>query len=136
MKEILDLAQKLGTAIAESEEVKTFRELEKIYYEDETAQQAMQNYEDTRAKMTVKAKETGMTPESLQLFQQEMKDAMDKLMANKTVKEYLEAKSAFSDIMTKVNAIMSYCIQGEEQDLATTSSGGCSGNCSSCSSCH
>ncbi len=136
MKEILDLAQKLGTAIAESEETKSFHEMEKIYYEDEAAQKAMQDYEDTRARMTVEAKEKGMTPESLQLFQQEMKDAMDKLMANKTVKEYLEAKSAFSDILTKVNAIIAYCVQGEEQEMATTSSGGCSGNCSSCSSCH
>lgn len=136
MKDILELAQNLGQAIAESEEIKTFREMEKIYFENDEAQKAMQDYEDTRAKMTVKAKETGMTPESLQLFQKEMKEAMDKLMENKTVKEYLEAKSAFNDILTKVNSIISFCVQGEEQDLAAEASGGCSGNCSSCSACH
>lgn len=136
MNEILNLAQQLGTRIAESEEIKTFKEMEKIYFGSEEAQNAMRQYEDTRAKMTVKAKETGMTPESLQLFQKEMKEAMDKLMENETVKQYLEAKAAFNDILTKVNSIISFCVQGEEQDLATTSSGGCSGNCSSCSSCH
>ena len=73
MKEILDLAQKLGTAIAESEEVKTFHEMEKIYYEDEAAQKAMQDYEDTRARMTVKAKETGMTPA---FFRQQLNQGM------------------------------------------------------------
>lgn len=136
MNDILKLAQSLGEAIAESEEIKAFKEMEKIYYESTDAQNAMQEYEETRAKMTVKAKETGMTPESLQLFQKEMKEAMDKLMQNNTVKEYLEAKSAFNDIMTKVNSIIAYCVQGEEQDMATTNSGSCSGNCSSCSSCH
>ncbi len=136
MKEILELAQKLGNAIAESEEIKTYREMEKIYYEDEAARNAMQEYEDKRAKMTVKAKETGMTPESLKMFQKEMKDAMDKLIQNKTVKEYLDAKSSFNDILTKVNSIISYCVQGEEQDMAAGGTSSCSGNCSNCSSCH
>lgn len=136
MNEILELAQKLGNAIAESEEIKTYKEMEKIYFESVDAQNAMQEYEETRAKMTVKAKETGMTPESLQLFQEEMQNSMKKLMENKTVKEYLEAKSAFNDILTKVNSIIAYCVQGEEQDMATESSGSCTGNCSGCSACH
>lgn len=134
MNEIIEMAQSLGQAIADSEEIKVFREMEKIYYEDEEAQRVMQEYEDTRAKMTVKAKETGMTPESLAMFQTEMKTSMDKLMANKTVKEYLDAKSNFNEIIKRVNAIISFCIQGEEQDLA--SEGGCSGNCGSCGGCH
>jgi len=134
MNEIIEMAQSLGQAIADSEEIKVFREMEKIYYEDEEAQRVMQEYEDSRAKMTVKAKETGMTPESLALFQKEMKSSMDKLMANKTVKEYLEAKSNFNEIIKRVNAIISFCIQGEEQELA--SEGGCSGNCGSCGGCH
>lgn len=136
MHEILELAQRLGEKIAESEAVKTYREMEKIYYESEDAQSAMRQYEDTRAKMTVKAKETGMTPESMQLFQQEMQAAMEKLMENKTVEAYLEAQTAFNDILTKVNSILAYCIQGEEQNMATSSSSSCSGNCSGCHGCH
>lgn len=134
MNEILEMAQKLGQAIADTEEIKVFREMEKIFNEDTEAQRVMNEYEAERAKMTVKAKETGMTPESLQLFQNEMKKSMDKLMANKTVKEYLEAKSNFNDIIKKVNSIISFCIQGEDQELA--SEGGCSGNCGSCGGCH
>lgn len=134
MNDIYEMAQKLGQAIAESEEVKTFQEMEKIFYEDEQAQKVMNEYEAERSKMTVKAKETGMTPESLKLFQTEMKKSMDKLMANKTVKEYLEAKSNFNEIIQKVNSIISFCIKGEEQELAAE--GGCSGNCGSCSGCH
>ena len=110
--------------------------MEKIYYESEEAQKAMAEYEETRAAMTVKAKETGMTPESLALFQEEMQAAMEKLLQNKTVKEYLDAQSEFNDIFTKVNSIIAYCVQGEEQNMATSSAGGCSGNCSSCSACH
>lgn len=136
MKEILDLAQKLGEAIADSEAVKTYKEMEKIYYESNDAQKAMEEYEETRAAMTVKAKETGMTPESLALFQEEMQSAMAKLMENKTVKEYLDAKSDFNDIFTKVNSIIAYCVQGEEQNMATEASGSCSGNCGSCRGCH
>ena len=134
MKEILDMAQNLGKAIAESEETKTFREMEKIFYEDNAAQELMKDYEAERAKLTVKAKEMEMTPENLKFFQEEMKKSMDKLMSNKTVREYLEAKSNFNNIINKVNSIISFCIQGEEQELA--SEGGCSGNCGSCGGCH
>lgn len=136
MKEILELAQKLGEKIAACEEIKAYQEMEKIYFESEEAQNAMREYEEKRAKITVRAKEVGMTPDSLKEFQQEMKSAMDKLMENKTVKEYLEAKAAFNDILTKVNSIISYCVQGEEQDMVAGTSGSCSGNCSSCSGCH
>lgn len=133
MKEILELAQQLGQAIADSEEIKTFREMEKIFYGDEEAQRVMDAYEKERAAMTVKAKEGGMTPENLQLFQSEMKKSMDKLMANSTVREYLEAKSNFNDIVKKVNSIISFCIQGDEE---LAGEGSCSGNCSSCGGCH
>lgn len=134
MNEILEMANKLGQAIADTEEIKTFHEMEKIFYGDEEAQRVMNEYEKERAQMTVKVKEAGMTPENLKLFQSEMKKSMDKLMANKTVKEYLEAKSNFNDIIKKVNSIIAFCIQGEEQDLAAE--GGCSGNCGSCGGCH
>ncbi len=134
MNEILELAQKLGQAIADCEEIKTFQEMEKIYFADEEAQRVMSEYEAERAAMTVKAKDMQMTPDNLQMFQTEMKKSMDKLMANATVREYLEAKSNFNDIMKKVNAIISYCIQGENEEMAAE--GGCSGNCGSCGGCH
>ena len=134
MNEILELAQKLGQAIADSDEIRTFHEMEKIFFGDEEAQRVMEEYEKERAAMTVKAKEGGMTPENLQLFQTEMKKSMDKLMANATVREYLEAKSTFNDIIKKVNSIISFCIQGENEEMAAE--GGCSGNCGSCGGCH
>lgn len=136
MNEILELARALGEKIADSKELKTFKEMQKIYFESETAQKCMKEYEDTRMKMTVKAQQTGMTPESLELFEKEMCSAMEKLTANKTVKEYLDAQSAFNDVLTKVNSIIAYFVQGEEQNMAAQSSGGCSGNCSSCRGCH
>ena len=136
MNEILELAQKLGEKIAESEELKTFKEMQKIYFESAEAQKAMKEYEDTRMKMAVKAQQDGMTPETLELFEKEMQSAMEKLTENKTVKEYLDAETAFKDIITKVNSIIAYFVQGEEQNMAQEASGGCSGNCSSCRGCH
>ena len=136
MQEILELAKKLGSKIADSEELKTYKEMEKIYFESESAQKSMKEYEGTRANMAVKAQEMGMTQESMEIFETEMQKAMEKLTENKTVKEYLDAQAAFSDIITKVNSIIAYYVQGEEQNMAAQSSGGCSGNCSSCRGCH
>jgi len=136
MQEILDLAKKLGEKIAQSDELKTYKEMEKIYSESESAQESMRQYESTRANMAVKAQEMGMTPESMEFFETEMQKAFEMLVENKTVKEYLDAQSAFNDVLTKVNSILAYFIQGEEQNMAAESSGGCSGNCSGCRGCH
>ncbi len=136
MQEILDLAKRLGEKIAESEELKIYKEMEKIYFESSDAQKAMKEYESTRSNMAVKAQKMGMTPESLELFETEMQKAFKELNENKTVKEYLDAQAVFNDILTKVNSILSYYIQGEEQNMAAEGSGGCSGNCSRCSGCH
>ncbi len=136
MQEILDLAKKLGEKIADSDELKTYKEMEKIYSESESAQESMKQYESTRSAMAVKAQEMGMTPESMELFETEMQKAFEKLIKNKTVKEYLDSQAAFNDVLTKVNSILAYFIQGEEQNMAAESSSGCSGNCSSCRGCH
>ena len=45
MNNILEMAQNLGQAIADSEEMKVFHEMEKIFYEDEEAQRVMNEYE-------------------------------------------------------------------------------------------
>lgn len=129
MSEILEKARELGTMMAESNELKHFRAMEAVFYSDEEAQKVLNHYQARREEITAKMRETEMSPEALRSFQEELQGCMAELTANKVVNDYLEAKSAFNKVVTQVNSIISYCIEGEEES-------GCGGNCSGCSGCH
>ncbi len=128
MSEILEKAKELGTMLAESNELKHFRAMETVFYSDAEAQKALNHYQEKRDEITGKMREQEMSPEALRAFQEELQACMAELTKNKVVNDYLEAKSAFNQIVTQVNGIISYCIEGEES--------GCGGSCSSCSGCH
>ena len=53
----------------------------------------------------------------------------EKLCQNENIKAYLDANSAFSNMINQVNSIIGYFVKGGDE-------GGCSGNCSSCGGCH
>ena len=55
----------------------------------------------------------------------------EKIAKNPLIAEYLEANREFENMVNQVNAVLEYFITGQE-----SSEGGCSGNCSGCSSCH
>lgn len=128
MSAILEKANELGKMLANSNELKHFQAMEAVFYSDEEAQKVFAEYEKKREEIGNQMRETDLSPEALRSFQEKLQDCMAKLTANKVVNDYLEAKSAFNQIITQVNSIISYCIQGEES--------GCSGNCSSCGGCH
>lgn len=129
MSEIFNKANELGKMLADSNELKHFRAMEAVFYSDEEAQKVFNKYQEKREAITGKMHETEMTPEALRSFQEQLQACMVELTTNKVVNDYLEAKSAFNQVITKVNSIISYCIEGEEKS-------GCSGSCSSCSGCH
>lgn len=128
MSAILEKANELGKMLANSNELKHFQAMEAVFYSDEEAQKVFAEYEKKREEIGNQMRETDLSPEALRSFQEKLQECMADLTANKVVNDYLEAKSAFNQIITQVNSIISYCIQGEES--------GCSGNCSSCGGCH
>ena len=129
MSEILEKARELGTMIAESEEIQAYSAAEAVFLADEEAQKLLADYEQHRTDVANQMRDAEMTPEKLRAFQEEIRSGMDDLMKNVVVKNYLETKSAFSQLVNQVNSVIAYCIKGEEES-------GCSGSCSTCGGCH
>lgn len=129
MDDILKKAHELGELLAESAELAAYQEMEMVFQTDEAAQAAIAEYEKSSAALSEEMRSSAMTPEKLEDFRRRMNENMAELTKNTTAKEYLEAKSAFNQIIMQVNEIIAYHIRGEE-------SGGCGGNCSGCSGCH
>lgn len=128
---IIEKAQELGTLIAESEERARATEAADRMNNDEEATALLKGYNDSRKAALEKMRGTNPSKEELQEFKAYVQAEFEKVAANKLIAEYIEANKEFDLLVQQVNAVLSYFITGQEN----TEGGGCSGNCSSCSSC-
>lgn len=129
--QIIDKAQELGTMIAESEERVRMTEASDKMNANEEAVELLRTYNENRKKATEKLRGTNPSKEELQEFKAYVQAEFEKVVVNPLISEYIEASRDFDNMVQQVNAVLSYFITGQE-----SSEGGCSGNCSSCSSCH
>ena len=68
--------------------------------------------------------------EGLSKIENELKEVYAKIMANKAMIEFTEAKKEMDEMVGHINSIIQVSISGEVDE------GGCAGNCASCSGCH
>ena len=129
--EIINKAQELGTMIADSEERIRMTNASDAMNSNEEAVELLRTYNDNRKAATEKLRGKEPTKEDLQEFKEYVQGEFEKIAGNKLIAEYIEASRDFDNMVQQVNAVLSYFITGQE-----SGEGSCSGNCSSCSSCH
>ena len=129
--EIIDKAQELGTMIAESPERVRMTEASDRMNENEEAVALLRTYNENRKKAADGLRGTNPGKEELKEYKDYVQAEFEKAASNKLIAEYIEASREFDNLVNQVNAVLSYFITGQE-----TPEGGCSGNCSSCGSCH
>ncbi len=131
--QIIEKAQELGTMIAESEESKRVTKAADAMNADDEAVALLKAYNDNRKAATEKLRGTDPTKEELEEYKNYVQAEFEKIVKNNLIAEYLEADREFEMMVNQVNAVLTYFITGQE---SVSGEGGCSGNCSSCSSCH
>lgn len=129
---IIEKAQELGQLIANSEESSRLSAAAEAMNNNEEATNLLRTYNENRKTATENLRGTDPTKEDLENYRNYVQAEFEKIAGNKLIGEYIEASKEFDLLVQQVNAVLSYFITGEEQE---TSGGGCSGNCSSCSSC-
>lgn len=129
MSEILAKARELGQAIVDSEEFKTLKALEEKQESDEEAMAALLEYNNVRKKLAEEINASEVSDERMAQIREELEKSYEKVMSNSLISEYYEAQRKFEAIVSQMNSILTYYMTGE------LSGGGCSGNCSGCSSC-
>lgn len=60
----------------------------------------------------------------------------DEIMANSTMSEYNETRTAVDKMINDVLGIIRMCAEGADPDTCELPESGCSGSCSTCSGCH
>ena len=129
--EIIDKAQELGTMIADSPERVRMTEASDRMNENQEAVELLRTYNENRKKAADELRGTNPSQEQIKEFKDYVQAEFEKAAANQLIAEYIEASREFDNMVNQVNAVLSYFITGQEN-----SQGGCSGNCSSCGSCH
>ena len=129
MDEILQKAKELGIMIAESGEFEMLKIAEERQLADPEAQKLMMEYATKRDELTNRASSPDISKEEFEEIRNQMQKEFEKLCENENIKAYLDANTAFSNMINQVNSIIGYFVKGGEAS-------GCSGNCSGCSGCH
>ena len=128
---IMNAAEALGKLIRESEERKIAMETADALRNDAEATKIMNDYNSLRQSEMEKLQYKEPSKEELEAFQALMQSEFSRLAENKLIAAYIEANKNYDALVRRVNGVLAYYINGEEQ-----MEGGCSGSCSSCSGCH
>ncbi len=126
--EILEKAKELGMMLAKSDEFLAAKEAEQKQLDDPDAQKLMAEYATKREELSLKATNPDLTKEEYEKIMMDAQAEFARLCINENIKNYLDKTKEFSDLIEKVNAIITHFVQGED-------SGGCSGSCAGCSGC-
>ena len=130
---IIEKAQELGTLIADSPENARVAAAADAMNNDEEATTLLRTYNENKKTATDNLRGKDPTKEDLENYRNYVQAEFEKIAGNKLIAEYIEASKEFDLLVQQVNAVLSYFITGQEQ---ASGEGSCSGNCSSCSSCH
>lgn len=122
-----EAAAALGEAIRDSVEFTRWQQAELALMQNDKAQELMNSYK-TLQKELVQGSRDDMNKEELEKIRDMLLDKQRELNENTVTNNYFEAKKGFESMMATINDII--------QHFVTGSSGGCSGNCSSCAGCH
>lgn len=124
--DILEKTRELGQMICDSDEMKAFREAEELQAQDEAAQSVMQEYNIKRMNLARDMQNGKITRE--EAIAENTKAFDEVLEKSPAIKNYVEAKKAFDNLVNQVNRIINYYITGEDPD--------CTHDCSTCGGCH
>lgn len=133
MEKVLLQAERLAEAILESEEYIRMRLLEQAATKDEAAARLVASYSEKRSRVETILASTEMDHASLAQAGEELEVAEQAVEEYRPLQDMREARTAFTEMMEKVNSIIRYVVTGEEPQ---PKEGGCSGSCAGCSGCH
>ena len=133
MEKVLLQAELLAEAILESKEYIQMRLCEQAAMKDEEATRLVAAYSEKRQNVEKVLSADQLDHDELAKAGEELEAAEGAVDKYAALQEMQEARTAFGEMMRKVNGIIQYVVTGEEPKAE---GGGCGGSCSSCSGCH
>lgn len=123
---VIEKTRELGELLQESEEMKAYKEAEAVQKADEASQEHMREFNLNRLNLARDMQNGKISREdAVEANNKAYEELLEKAPL---IKDYVEKKKAFDELVNQVNQIINYYITG-------STGSGCSGNCGSCGGC-
>ena len=134
--DVIELARELGKAIQQDERFLAMQIARQNSDNDDELQQLIGEFNLKRMAINNEAAKENRDEAKLQQLNSELRETYAKVMQNKNMNAYNEAKELMDNMLKRINAIISISAEGGDPEIADLTEDTCCGSCSSCAGCH
>ncbi|MGE5371106.1 MAG: YlbF family regulator [Solirubrobacterales bacterium] len=125
-EEIIRMAIELGNVVAQSDEMKRFKERQELVMKDPAAFEIINRYQDARAAVLQSLEEGNELTDA----EQEQLDQMEsELSKNELVRSLIEGQESVDNLMNAVYFAINQAINGPGSGCSSDGCSGCGGSC-------
>ena len=133
--DIIEKARELGKLIQQEESYIALQKAQAEADADMELQNLIGYFNMKRMSINNEASKKDKDSDKLALLNSQMREDYSKIMSNKNMIAYNEAKDAFDMVANRVLAIVQQSAEGADPETADYSTSSCSGSCSTCGGC-
>lgn len=133
--DIIEKARELGKLIQQEESYIALQKAQSDADADMELQNLIGDFNMKRMSINNEASKKDKDSDKLALLNSQMREDYSKIMSNKNMIAYNEAKDAFDMVANRVLAIVQQSAEGADPETADYSTSSCSGSCSTCGGC-
>ena len=133
--DIIEKARELGKLIQQEESYIALQKAQVDADADMELQNLIGDFNMKRMSINNEASKKDKDSDKLALLNSQMREDYSKIMSNKNMIAYNEAKDAFDMVANRVLAIVQQSAEGADPETADYSTSSCSGSCSTCGGC-
>ena len=133
--DIIEKARELGKLIQQEESYIALQKAQADADADMELQNLIGDFNMKRMSINNEASKKDKDSDKLALLNSQMREDYSKIMSNKNMIAYNEAKDAFDMVANRVLAIVHQSAEGADPETADYSTSSCSGSCSTCGGC-
>ncbi|MFZ2538460.1 MAG: YlbF family regulator [Oscillospiraceae bacterium] len=136
--DIIKMTRELGKAIQQSAEYKRMEASKDANDTDVELQNQIEEFNLIRGQLSTAMQAEPKDDEAVAKFDSQLKNLYTKVMGNKNMLEFNDAKQDIDKMMNGITNILMMCVNGEDPETcdAEPEASSCGGSCSSCSGCH
>lgn len=133
--DIIEKARELGKLIQQEGSYIALQKAQADADADMELQNLIGDFNMKRMSINNEASKKDKDSDKLALLNSQMREDYSKIMSNKNMIAYNEAKDAFDMVANRVLAIVQQSAEGADPETADYSTSSCSGSCSTCGGC-
>ena len=137
---VIETTRQLGKAVQADERYAEYIEAKRLNDADEELQELIGEFNLVRQNLAMEQgkEESEQDGERIRELTAKMHSAYNAVMTNENMANYTMAKAGMDKLMSEINTILTYCVEGMDPDTCPSEvpTGSCSGSCDSCGGCH